>query len=334
MDKKTIAKKTATWIIVGIMVSVFVLDIITVALCNRYQKRYELSYESFTYEYGDDRIHFLNTANSDAILIESNGHFALVDSGEGDDNPRRDKAYNGFEDEVRLYLERVATAADDKVHLDFILGTHCHYDHIGAFESLIKDEDIIIDRAYFKEYAPWLSKSYEKGKWANDETYDDILEALEERNIPRISDLPADEFEFGDFKIQFFNTVTSESKAGKGENAASVGVKLTKNGKSAFLASDITQTIGLEKDLAPLIGNVDLLKIGHHGYFGSCSMRFLRVLKPELCIVTNQLGKIYPNIKWNLTMVARSPIYATADSDGIIASFTDDGEIKLTVNIQ
>ncbi|NMP37609.1 MAG: MBL fold metallo-hydrolase [Clostridiales bacterium] len=333
MNKNRAVKKTATWIIVGIMISVFVLDILTVVLCNIYQKRYDLPYESFTYNYGDDRIHFLNTANSDAILIESNGHFALVDSGEGDNNPRRAMEYEGFEDEVRAYLKKVATASDGKVHLDFILGTHCHYDHIGAFESIIRDDDIIIEKAYFKEYTPWLVKGYESGKWANDVTYDEVIAALADRNIQRISELPTEQFTLGDFEIQFFNTVTSPDKAGEGENAASVGVKVTKNGKSAFLAADITQTTGLEKDLAPLIGDVELLKIGHHGYFGSCSQRFLRALKPELCIVTNQLGKIYPNIKWNITMVAHAPVYATVDCDGIIASFTDDGEIKLTTNI-
>ena len=37
---------------------------------------------------GDDVIHFMNTGGSDAILIESNGKFALVDCAEDTDNPR------------------------------------------------------------------------------------------------------------------------------------------------------------------------------------------------------------------------------------------------------
>ena len=81
------------------------------------------------------------------------------------------------------------------------------------------------------------------------------------------------------------------------------------------------------------IGDVDLLKIGHHGYFGSSSASFLRKLKPEIAIVTNQLGKIYPNVKWNLTMISKVSLYATYDNNGIIASFTDSGDIVLTKNI-
>ncbi len=87
MDKKKV-KKIATWIIVPLMAAIFLLDIATVAIGNNYCRRYPVNQENFLYESGDDRIHFLNTANSDSILIESNGKFALIDSGEGNNNPR------------------------------------------------------------------------------------------------------------------------------------------------------------------------------------------------------------------------------------------------------
>ncbi|MBO5859907.1 MAG: hypothetical protein J6R20_09060, partial [Clostridia bacterium] len=93
--KKRNVKKIITWIIVPLMIAIFVLDIVTVVLCNRYARRYEVEQESFTLSAGDDRIHFINTKNSDAILLESNGRFALIDSGEGDNNPRRETEYNG-----------------------------------------------------------------------------------------------------------------------------------------------------------------------------------------------------------------------------------------------
>ena len=68
MNKKKI-KKIATWIIVPLMAAIFALDILTVALSNTYCRRYSVEQESFGGENGDDRIHFLNTANSDAILV-------------------------------------------------------------------------------------------------------------------------------------------------------------------------------------------------------------------------------------------------------------------------
>ena len=95
-DKKKLARVIATWVVTGIMLSVFILDIITIALDNTYVSEVNIKNEAFTQETGVDRIHFLNTANSDCILIESNGHFALVDSGEGNENPRRKTEYKGF----------------------------------------------------------------------------------------------------------------------------------------------------------------------------------------------------------------------------------------------
>ena len=78
----------------------------------------------------------------------------------------------------------------------------------------------------------------------------------------------------------------------------------------------------------------DVLKVGHHGYYGSTSPKFARGLSPEIAIITNRLGKIYPDIKWTLTMVSHSAIFATVDENGIIAEFTDDNEIKLSNHAQ
>ena len=332
MNKNRV-KKIATWIVVPLMAAIFILDIATVVIGNNYCRRYAVTQENFNYSSGDDRIHFLNTANSDAILIESNGLFALVDAGEGNSNPRRKTAYKGYEQEVVDYIKKVCKKPDGKVHLDFIMGTHCHYDHIGSYLALISDSEIGIGKAYFKEFNPEIPKDYEVERWKIDKIYSDIIDALQNRNIEVISDIPSEKIEFGDFILQFFNTVTSSELAGEGENASSIGVKVVKGGKSAFLAADITASTGLEDIVAPLVGDVDLLKIGHHGYFGSSSRSFLEVLSPEIAVVTNQLGKVYPNVKWNLTMSAKVPFYATYDNNGIIATFADNGEIILTNNI-
>lgn len=332
MNKKKI-KKIATWIIVPLMAAIFALDILTVALSNTYCRRYSVEQESFGGENGDDRIHFLNTANSDAILIESNGKFALIDSGEGNSNPRRKTAYKGYEKEVLDYIKKVCVNGEGKVVLDFILGTHCHYDHIGCFDAVVSDPQIAIGKAYFKKFDPLIAKDFEVEGWKIGETYSQIISDLESRGVEIVDNLPSEPFEFGDFTLRFFNTVTPRELEGRGENASSVGIKITKGEKSAFLAADITKSSGLEAILGDEIGDVDLLKIGHHGYFGSSSASFLRKLKPEIAIVTNQLGKIYPNVKWNLTMIAKVSLYATYDNNGIIASFTDSGDIVLTKNI-
>ncbi len=332
-DKKKLARVIATWIVTSVMLSVFVLDIIVVALGNKYVNEIPISNESFNYEKGDDRIHFLDTANSDCIILESNGKFALIDSGEGNENPRRKTEYKGYRDEVISYIKKVASDENGYVNFEFVLGTHIHYDHAGNFEPIFKDKKITAKKAYFKKFNENVATEMEKGDWGNKATYEKIIKTLENKNITIISDLPDDEFNFGDFTLRFINTETPEEVYGKGENASSVGVIVKKGEKTGFLGADFTNDSGLEDIYADDIGDVDLLKIGHHGYYGSSSISFLKVLKPEITIVTNYIGKIYPNVKWNLTMVAKAPTFSTAHRNGIIATFTDNNKIVLTQNI-
>lgn len=332
MESKKI-KKIATWIVVPLMVSIFVLDIFTVIIGNRYARKYMPVQEKFKADNTADRIHFLNTGNSDCILLESNGHFALIDSGEGNNNPRRKTAYKGFEEDVLSYLNKVCAENNGEIYLDFILGTHYHYDHIGCFHTIITDSRVKIGKAYFKEYNYLMDEPYEYTRWGLPDFYKQIKEDLESKNIPLFNTVP-DSIDFYDFDLKLFNTGYYPDLYGKGENASSIGIKVVKGSKSAFLASDITGPSGVEEKVGEKVGHIDLLKIGHHGYYGSSSMKFLSQLTPEIAVVTNQQGKVYPNVKWNLTMHAKVPFYGTYDYNGIIASFTDDGEIKLTGNIQ
>lgn len=326
-------KKIATWIIVPLMILIFLLDMMTLVLCNIYEEQYEITAETFDGKNGDDRIHFLHTGCSDCILLESNGKFALVDAGEGNYNPRKNVDYEGFEEQVLSYIKKVCTDESGIAQLEFMFLTHQHYDHAGNAQAVLEDENIRVNTLYMKELSREVLHDYEIELWDVPGIYERILTAAEQVNTPWISILP-EQFTFGDFNITLYNTVTpTQIMQDQGNNAESVGMKLEKSGYSVFLAADISTTTGLEDLLKDDIGDVDLLKIGHHGYFGSSSMSFLKALQPDIAIVTNTLGKIYPNVKWNLTVTAKVPIYATVNRNGIIATVTDSGNVVLTENI-
>ena len=327
------AKKIATIIIMTIMFSVFILDIITVVLCNKYEDRYRITAETFDSQGTADRIHFLNTGNSDAILIESNGHFALIDSGEGSNNPRANARINGYEDVVTDYIKKVAGDENGKAVLDFVLATHYHYDHAGGFEAIINDKDIIIKTAYVKKYYVERARQGELKAWRMDKVYLTIIESLEKRGFNTVTQIPSEPFTMGDFTIQFFNTKADINDRGIGENNNSIGTKLTKGDFAAFLAADITNLQGLERRLAPQIGNVDLLKLGHHGYAEATNRTLIKTLMPKAAVVTNGLGKIYPNVKWNLTMISHTSTYTTVKENGIVVTVDDSGGMTLTNNI-
>ena len=327
--KKKLAAKIATIVIMVIMCSVFLLDIMTVLFFNHYEKRYPVAPESFAFiEQGrgnrSARIHFLNTENSDAVLLESDGHFALIDSGWGSENPNARGRQTGYEERVLDYLKKVAAGEDGVVRLDFILATHYHYDHAGGFARILADPAIEVGVAWLRRLEPSIMKM----KHVED-IYRQVSEAAARRGIP-IEAAPAEPVMLGSMELQFFNLESYENRAFAGENNNSIVTLVSVGGTRALLTADITGLYGLEKWIGRQVGQVDLLTLSHHGYSMSNSMALLRELRPKLAIVSNELGKVYPNVKWNLVMGARAPYYSTVRENGIIAHLGEDGDVRLT----
>ena len=276
------------------------------------------------------RIHFMNTSFSDAILLESNGHFALIDAAEDSDNPRGfpELDYKGYEDRVLAYLKENASDKNGKVFLDFVLGTHSHSDHIGGFDTIIADPDIEIGRAYLKEYDASKIRRYEVEKWDNQEVYDQMKNALDEKGIPIISDMDTEPFTLGDFKVTLLNPDDPEGETDIGENDNSLGILVELNGARVFLAGDIDNKSGDEDRLAPQIDKVDILKVGHHSYAGSTSENWLKALKPKVCIVTNDYKHADKNTLKRIIKTVCSPILLTGTENGIVIQIDKDGSIQ------
>ncbi|MGN0469018.1 MAG: ComEC/Rec2 family competence protein [Acutalibacteraceae bacterium] len=277
-----------------------------------------------------DYIHFLSTGSSDAILIESAGKFALVDAGEDNDNPRGFDFLElpGYEDEVVAYLKKNAADESGKVKLDFVLGTHSHSDHIGGFDTVISDSDIEVGRAYLKEYDSSKILDHEVEDWDNQEVYDQMVNALKAKNVPIISQPDGTPFKLGNFTITLFNTVDEKTEEKVGENDQSFGVLVEKNGTRVFLAGDIDNLSGDEDRLASEIGDIDLLKVGHHGYFGSTTSNWVKTLSPEYCVFTNNAGGPDPRILWRIERIANSTLLITGKENGIITDIGENGNIQ------
>lgn len=148
-----------------------------------------------------DAIHFMSTGTSDAILLETDGKFALVDSGEDSDNPRgfEDLELDGFEDKVLDYLKKTAGDENGNVVLEFVVGTHAHSDHIGGFDTIISDPQVTVKKAYLNVYDQSQITDFEVEEWDNQEVYDQMVNALKSKNVPIISDIDDAPFTFGNF---------------------------------------------------------------------------------------------------------------------------------------
>ena len=74
-----------------------------------------------------------------------------------------------------------------------------------------------------------------------------------------------------------------------------LGVKVTANGKTAFLAGDINNYEGAETALANSLGHVDIVTLGHHGYYGSNTYGYLSKLSPNVMIMAGDYTAVSNN---------------------------------------
>lgn len=256
-------------------------------------------------EQGVTRIHVLSLVGSDAIVIESNGRFGMVDSGESSDYPDgSDPRYPyrlgttigcGTEDQVLSYLDSLGVTEDN---FDFYIGTHPHSDHIGNAALIIHKYKP------GKVYTPRYDDSYMTsswGLWDNQYVYDNLVSAAKEVDAELYLDFdenaPEDpepgsqvcrpEFDFGCSHIELVNTDSSYETEGTSDaNHISLGVKVTSNGKVAYLAGDICNTDGDEDKLAQALGHVDFMKLGHHGVNEANTYGYVMALSPDVVYQT------------------------------------------------
>ena len=269
---------------------------------------------------GQTTIHFINTGSGDAILLESDGHFALIDAGEDSENHEKkaEPPSGGYELYVLNYVKRVTGR-----HLDFILGTHMHTDHIGGFDTLILDPDITIGKAFLKPYITH-KRRYENNA-VNRAIYDQMTAALAQRGVPLIQDIPEESFALGAFTITIFSG-GYDSKPPADENDNSLGVLVEAYGLRAFLAGDMNNYGGRETRLAPLIGKVDLVKSPHHGGEGSSTKIFVSILAPRTVISTGPAGGGGNfKVQRRYAEAGAELMLCTGDFGGIAAVFGESG---------
>ena len=259
-------------------------------------------------EEGVTRIHVLPLDYQDAIVIESDGQFGMVDSGESEDYPDgSDPRYpfrpgttlgQGSEEQVISYMKSIGVTSDNLV---FYIGTHPHSDHIDSAPQIISE---------FKPkrvYTPKYDDSYitnPEALWDNQYVYDRLVKAAEDNGAVLIQDFDANApvtpddgssvgsptFPLGQATLEICNTDSSDCVNGLPDaNCLSYGVKVTANDKTAFLSGDINSLDGDEDRLAQLLGHIDFLKLGHHGNIYSNTSSYLKAVTPSLAFMTGNL---------------------------------------------
>ena len=261
------------------------------------------------------RVHFISVGMSDAILIESNGHYGLVDASNPDPGHILDVNGHVWDPAGNIPTECGSDCSNSKTNvtavvnylhglgvkqLDFVLGTHNHSDHIGGIPTIAKsglvnnnttyyykdcrksDEDTSNEVLGSSAYSGW--QNYQYCKNAEDSMRNNGAKMY---NFDFNSRL--DHFNFYGSKIDLYNIYQGPTNhikhEKKNENSNSIVVKVTdEGGKSTLLTSDILE---FEERKLLKIGPVDVLKLSHHGIKDSNATWFLNAMNPKEAVMTN-----------------------------------------------
>ena len=238
----------------------------------------------------DSQIHFINTGNSDAILIENEGRFAMIDTGNTDDDAT-----------VKSYLQNQGVET-----IDYLILTHFHADHIGSADTVIADFDV--------------KTTLVPNGDATTQVYQDYIHALSNKGLQPSVPLEGATFELGSATLTLYNTAGGNSN----ENNNSLIVLYENGDDRAVFMGDAEAEV--ESKLS--IGDVDLLKVGHHGSNTSSSASFIHQIQPEYAVILvgqpNQYG--HPSQETlDLFKSKDIPVYRTDEQGDIVFTSTGHG---------
>lgn len=194
----------------------------------------------------ESELHFIDTGNSDAILIKNNNKFALIDGGDNDDEER-----------VVSYLKDQGVK-----ELEYIFATHPHADHIGGLDAVVNDIPV--------------KNVYVSNGDADSKTYSDFIYAMANKGLSPSVPLLNSEFKLGSGKFKVISAANE-----KDPNNNSLVLEYVNGNDKVLLMGDAEEKI--ERELN--VSDVDLLKVGHHGSRSSSSSSFIDKINPKYAVI-------------------------------------------------
>ena len=238
------------------------------------------------------KIHYIDVGAGDGALLQygegENAKYALIDAGPYT-YETVDKKTVDVSDRVHQYL-----LSHGVKHLEFVLITHPHTDHLGGLKNVLKDKTITIDTIYgnpleFKYLKSSDNKdkqSAETARWTSmdTKTYETFKERLNKRNsykdealhIKYVVPRAGESINLGNARITFYGPLKDDYKYGRAFDSPDLNVRQVNKysivtrityGNNSFLMAGDAQKETIQKLVKQGYNlKAQVLKQPHHGY--------------------------------------------------------------------
>lgn len=296
-----------------------------------------------TWTPGNLEIHHINIGQGDSTLIVSpTGKTLLIDSGESVWNSSADAQTVGN------YIQSVTGSK----YLDYVLITHFHSDHIGyvgygGLWNLVEVQGFSVGQMLHRDYNTYLGLA--SGTFNNWKTY---LEGTGKSKLnPAVAVTGTSQINLGGNVVADIKVVDANGDINPGdfsldpnppaENDYSIGLLLSYNNFDEWISGDLDGQYydsgysykyhDLERNAAPLVGDVDVYRANHHGSDHSNNSIFVNQLDPEVSVVSVGSDNTYGHPRQTVMdlLNATSQVYMTEHGDPT----TNTGSAKVLGNI-
>lgn len=258
------------------------------------------------------RVVFFDVFQGDAILISTpTGQHILIDGGQ---NAGRYTTFDGGKNVIIPYLQKAGIKK-----LDQVIMTHPHADHVGGLVSVLETIPVreVVDPAM--EYSSELYKRF--------------LLLAESKGIQWIEAKEGLLLNWGDkVTAQILGPRAIYKGTRSDANNNSVVVRLSFGTTSFLFCGDIEAEAEIDLEDYGLQLRTNVLKVPHHGGEISSSDDFLRLVRPELAVIScgknNKFG--HPHMKTVQRYLDYGSKLFRTDQCGTITMFSDGKQISVS----